>query len=90
MRHVFFPYRGIRQGDPLSSYIFILCAEILARQLFQASVMGSKSIGVTLGHSRVNISFLTFTDDSMIFAKANCDSCHTIKDILNHYYSMSG
>lgn len=43
---------------PLGPYNFILCVEILARRLHQASNMGSKAIGVKSGHSRVNIPFL--------------------------------
>lgn len=62
---------GISQGDPLSPYIFILCAEFLARQLHQTSSTGTKSVGVKLGHSRVKIPFLTFTNDTMVFAKAS-------------------
>ncbi|XP_057252132.1 secreted RxLR effector protein 78-like [Beta vulgaris subsp. vulgaris] len=73
----FVPQRGIRQGDPLSPYIFILCAEMLARQLQNASLAGTRSLGVTLGHSRVKIPFLTFADDTMIFAKASEESCYT-------------
>ena len=86
-----YPISGIRQGDPLSPYIVILCAEILARNKFpQASISGSRDIGVKLGHSRVKIPFLTFADDTMIFARATEDSCHTIKDILDKYCSIYG
>ncbi|XP_010682145.3 uncharacterized protein LOC104897032 [Beta vulgaris subsp. vulgaris] len=87
---MFCPSRGIRQGDPLSPYIFILCAEMLARLLFQASIEAPKLIGVTLGHSRCNIPFLTFADDTMIFAKAKMESCTAIKSILEKYCLMSG
>ncbi|XP_057249105.1 uncharacterized protein LOC104906541 [Beta vulgaris subsp. vulgaris] len=87
---VFYPSRGIRQGDPLSPYIFILCAEILARQLHAASREGPKLVGVSLGHSRVKIPFLTFADDTMIFAKAIVDSCTVIREILDDYCRMSG
>lgn len=84
------PSIGIRQGDPLSSYIFILCAEILARKLQSASRMGDKLVGVTLGHSHVKIPFLIIVDDTMIFSKASSESCIVIKNILNTDCSMSG
>ena len=87
---LFSPSRGIRQGDPLSPYIFILCAELLARQLHAESSYGSKLVGVKLGHSGVKIPFLTFADDTMIFAIASPESCSIIRKILDKYCSMSG
>lgn len=86
----FFPSRGIRLGDPLPPYIFILCAEQLARTFHLHSLNSPKLIGVSPGHSRTTIPFLTFADDTMIFAKASPESFSLIKEILNKYCSMSG
>lgn len=40
--------------------------------------------------SGIKIPFLTFADDTLLFAKANSRSCISIKSILDDYCSMSG
>ena len=61
-------YRGYRQGDPISSYIIILCVEILARR-----IRNNEQIkGVTLNYH--NIVMSQFADDTSI----------KVKYLLNH------
>lgn len=83
------PSRGIRQGDRLSPYIFILCSEVLSGLCNRASEEGSlKGIRVTRACPRVN--HLLFADDTMFFIRANKDSCQTLKRILSQYEEASG
>ena len=86
----FFPSRGIRQGDPLSPYLFTLCAELLARLVSHAANSPSKPVGVPVGKTGIRIPFLTFADDTMIFAKATNYSYLIIRQILDKYCAMSG
>ena len=67
---MFTPQRGLRQGDPLSPFLFILCAETLARNL-QFESNSNPNLGFPIVKNCITIPFLTFADDIIIFAKAN-------------------
>ena len=53
------PTRGIRQGDPLSPYLFLLCSEGL-NWLIQGAAREDKIRGFSLCRSRPRISHLFF------------------------------
>lgn len=83
------PGRGIRQGDPLSPFLFIICAEVLSRMLSKAE--RDKQIhGIQISRGDNAISHLLFADDSFVFCRANVTECHILKDILATYKRVSG
>ncbi|XP_074303811.1 uncharacterized protein LOC141638297 [Silene latifolia] len=81
--------RGLRQGDPLSPYLFLLCAEVLSNLLRKAAVNGSLH-GIRVAPHAPTISHLLFADDSIFFAKANVEEADVINDILRQYEGASG
>lgn len=62
------PTRGIRQGDPLSPYLFLPCSEGLSSLLVNARERSM--VGISICRSCPKISHLFFADDSLIFIKA--------------------
>lgn len=83
------PERGIRQGDPLSPYIFIICSEVLSGLCNKAQQNGSlPGIRVSKGSPRVN--HLLFADDTMFFCRSDKQSCQKLKSILQKYENASG
>nr|XP_023896924.1 uncharacterized protein LOC112008814 [Quercus suber] len=83
------PSRGIRQGDPLSPYIFILCMDWLG-QLIEGKCAEKLWNPVKSSKSGPSFSHLFFTDDLVLFAKANQDNCSTIRDVLDEFCDKSG
>ena len=75
------PSRGIRQGDPLSSYLFLLCAEGLST-LIKASVAKGDMKGVSVCRGGPILSHLFFADDSFILCKASLDECDALQKAL--------
>lgn len=86
---VFFPERGLRQGDPLSRYLFILAAEGLSLLLNEATNSGELS-GVKIARSAPIVNHLFFADDSMIITKAEEKEAYILQNILNIYTKASG
>ena len=83
------PSRGIRQGVPLSPYLFLLCTEGLSSLI--RKVVESQSLhGILSCTNRVCISHLLFADDSFIFCQATMEECHHLMNLLECYESASG
>ena len=80
----FRPSRGIRQGDPLSPYIFILCMELLG-QLIQEKCEAKVWCPVKASRSGPAFSHLFFADDLVLFAKANAENCVAIREVLDTF-----
>ena len=65
----FKPTRGLRQRDPLSLYLFLLCAEAFASLLAKEDELG-RLHGVSICQLAPSISHLLFADDSLVFCQA--------------------
>ena len=60
------PSRGIRQGDPLSPYLFLLCVEGLSALIKKSMDMGEME-GITICRGAPCLLHLFFANDSIIF-----------------------
>lgn len=83
------PSRGIRQGDPLSPYLFILCTEVLSGLCKKAQLRGDV-VGVKVARNSPAINHLIFADDTMFFSRTDPRSCDTLVAILRRYEEASG
>lgn len=83
------PERGIRQGDPLSLYLFILCTDIL-RNLIRWKATSGELKGVRIGNGVPAITHLQFADDSLFFCLANKRNYIALKEAFEVYKYYSG
>lgn len=83
------PSRGLRQGDPLSPYLFIICTEGLVSLLEKSALNGSLR-GICICRGAPIINHLLFVDDSFIFCKANKAYSDALLSILHTYAHASG
>ncbi|KAH9727416.1 reverse transcriptase domain-containing protein [Citrus sinensis] len=83
------PSRGLRQGDPLSPYLFIICAEGLS-SLIRNREMAGFLHGIKVAKNTPSISHIFFADDCLLFFKANLNEARIIKRLLAIYGAASG
>ncbi|XP_061999558.1 uncharacterized protein LOC133716939 [Rosa rugosa] len=75
------PTRGLRQGDPLSPYLFLLGAEGLSALLLKKAELGVLP-GISICEGAPMVNHLLFADDSMLYAEANLQACQEISNVL--------
>lgn len=83
----FTPTRGIRQGDPLSPYLFVICMELLTH-IIETEVENGSWRPISVGG--VQLSHIFFADDLILFAEASTDQGEIVKRCLDKFCSVSG
>jgi hypothetical protein len=84
----FNPHRGIRQGDPLSPYLFIICADVLYSLITQLQ-LNNKIKGIAIATNAPQISHLFFADDSILFCRAKPEEAAHLMAALKEYERAS-
>lgn len=83
------PKRGIRQGDSISPFLFVLCIERLSHCIREA-VRTKRWKGIKLSRYGPLLSHLLFADDMVLFTEASVDQIHIIKECLDTFSKASG
>ncbi|GKU88221.1 hypothetical protein SLEP1_g2511 [Rubroshorea leprosula] len=85
----FVPQKGLRQGDPLSSYLYLFIADLLSRLLMVATIE-KKISGYKIRMRSPTISHLLFADDSLVFCRATAEEVNHLQTILQLYDDITG
>lgn len=81
--------RGLRQGDPISPYLFLLCAEGLSALIHKKQVLGAIH-SCKIANGAPIVTHLFFTDDCYLFFRATVQEAESIKECLVLYERASG
>eukprot|EP00253_Pinus_taeda_P035979 PITA_35979 len=85
----FRPSRGLRQGDPLSPFFFILMMEGLGNVIKSANVEG-KIQGLKLTLNGDSLTHQQFVDDTMLQGTPTVNEAKSFKQILNEFSMAAG
>ncbi|GKV19346.1 hypothetical protein SLEP1_g29624 [Rubroshorea leprosula] len=81
--------KGLRQGDPLSPFLFLMIMEGLNGLVKKAETEGLLQ-GIEIGKRGLTVSLLQFADDTIILGRAASENVFMVKAILRWFEIMSG
>uniref|UniRef100_A0A2N9GNN9 Reverse transcriptase domain-containing protein n=1 Tax=Fagus sylvatica TaxID=28930 RepID=A0A2N9GNN9_FAGSY len=85
----FIPSRGLRQGDPLFPYLFILSQDILSR-IIENQFNGGGLSGVKASIGSPAITHVMYADDIVMFSKATRNEASNLNHCIEKYCKWSG
>jgi hypothetical protein len=85
----FSPSRGIRQGDPLSPFLFVLMAEGLGRYI-KATILEGSLKGLPLHNIHPAPSHSQFVDDTLLMNTPTAREATKLNSILSDFTEASG
>ena len=89
-RHGYFKGgRGLRQGDPISPYIFTLVMEML-NLIVKDEIKKDGRFKYHFGCKQLKITHLCFVDDLIMLCHGGMDSVNVLKKALNRFSDVSG
>lgn len=81
--------RGIRQGDPISPYLFTLVMEGFSMN-FKQCIREANSFGYHKGCQELELTHLCFADDLFVFTRGDVASVEILKKALHIFKLRSG
>nr|GEV63083.1 RNA-directed DNA polymerase, eukaryota, reverse transcriptase zinc-binding domain protein [Tanacetum cinerariifolium] len=81
--------RGLRQGDPISPYLFTLVMEVF-NLIVRKNIKENENFKYHYRCKKLEITHLCFADDLLVFCHGDCESVSIIKKYLNEFNRYSG
>ena len=80
--------RGLRQGDPLSPYLFVIAMNCLSHML--NDVASQSRLKYHSNCQKIRLTHLSFADDLLIFTEGNIESVQCVLQVLKEFEARSG
>ena len=81
--------RGLRQGDPMSPYLFNICLEALS-QMIHKECEEKEWTPFGVGRKKVPVSHLMFADDLILFGRVDETTAFSVRRTFERFCEFSG
>lgn len=85
----FHGFRGLRQGDPLSHFLFLVVAKAFGALLFKV-YQGGLMVGFQVGNNALVVSHLQFGDDTLVMYRNSTRQLNYLRCVICCFEAIAG